>query len=464
MNSLQFLSVSELQKLSLSDLETLARGTSGSATRRWLMLGRCLLVLGQGGRIEQCGCSGTVQYAGLLGIKPRDAVDCKRVAFCLEDLPLLRAAAEAGRMGWGALCEVTQKATPETESRWLELADSCTLSILEKLVQATPRGQLPCNPELVPSLVPEESWIRMKLPAYVVVMLQRAVRQLSLEARTPVSVALCQELVLAEFLAGTGASRDAVEKLRQEARKDVAARRRPVTAQQLLLESNEEGQSVVAPDSPGGSHISTQETIRDTARVPGSALRLATDNGAVEDPVLRAEHQDESEADGRSGLDAETTLADPPLAVLAGRGYICPSQPSLRLVVPDTDLDWVNPRLRFSAEARLATDAQRRELLRRDGYACSVPGCPHRLWLALHHVVFYCEGGVTLPANLIVVCTKCHRNIHKGRLRVTGTAPDGLQWTTRRGHPLDRPLPLEPGDDEPECRRPDDDDPADDDP
>ncbi len=360
-------------------------------------------------------------------------MECKRVAFSLEDLPVLRAAAEKGRIGWGALCEVTLKATPETEARWLELAESYTLRILSRLVEATPRGELPCDPDLVPLLVPEEGWLHLRLPSYVLTLFQRAMRQLSLQARTPVSAALCQELICAEFLAGLGASSGAVEKLREEARKDEAARRRPA-ARQLLLDA-EMGEtrkaSAEAELAPAeGSAVNQQVPVEEPIVIPSRVL------GQVDGAEMAARRLDE----------ADNEAPEPPFAALAGRGAICPSEPSLRLLVPDTETGWENPRLRFSEEARLATPAQRREMLRRDGYCCAVPGCPHKLWLDVHHVIFYCEGGVTLPENLIVVCTKCHRNIHKGRLKVTGSAPDGLRWTTGRGHPLERPLPLEPDD------------------
>ncbi|MCA9796959.1 MAG: HNH endonuclease, partial [Candidatus Eremiobacteraeota bacterium] len=93
---------------------------------------------------------------------------------------------------------------------------------------------------------------------------------------------------------------------------------------------------------------------------------------------------------------------------------------------------------RFNPSTRQATPAQRRAVLRRDGYRCSCPGCPNRLWLDVHHVVFYCRGGPTVPENLIVVCSRCHKNIHKGILRVSGVAPHALVWRDRRGRELER--------------------------
>lgn len=85
--------------------------------------------------------------------------------------------------------------------------------------------------------------------------------------------------------------------------------------------------------------------------------------------------------------------------------------------------------LTFEGQSRGVTPAQRTEILRRDGYCCSTPGCPHHLWLHIHHVVFYCRGG----ANLAACCSRCHSNIHDGNLVVTGPAPRGLNWSTAEG-------------------------------
>ncbi len=95
---------------------------------------------------------------------------------------------------------------------------------------------------------------------------------------------------------------------------------------------------------------------------------------------------------------------------------------------PDNDeVQIVNPK------SRVPTKVQRRKILRRDGYCCAVPGCGNSLWLDIHHVIFYADGGLTIGDNLITVCTRCHRNIHEGRLRVEGTAPRGLRFLTAAG-------------------------------
>jgi len=100
-------------------------------------------------------------------------------------------------------------------------------------------------------------------------------------------------------------------------------------------------------------------------------------------------------------------------------------------------------RLRFNARARGVTPAQRRELLRRDGYRCATPGCPHCTWLELHHVVAYSDNGVTRTYNLITLCSRCHSNVHKGRLKIEGNADGTLTFRDADGRDLDRVYGLE---------------------
>ena len=57
----------------------------------------------------------------------------------------------------------------------------------------------------------------------------------------------------------------------------------------------------------------------------------------------------------------------------------------------------------------------------------------------MHHIVFYCEGGATVPENLVTVCSGCHCNIHEGNLVSSGLPPDGLEWTTPDGWALGVP-------------------------
>jgi hypothetical protein len=104
---------------------------------------------------------------------------------------------------------------------------------------------------------------------------------------------------------------------------------------------------------------------------------------------------------------------------------------------------WENPRLRFNPEARGVTPAQRAELVRRDGYRCKTPGCPHHLFLEVHHIKFYAEQGRTVPDNLVCLCWKCHRHVHQGHLRIEGQAPHHLTFRDAQGRNLNQQSQLQ---------------------
>ena len=104
--------------------------------------------------------------------------------------------------------------------------------------------------------------------------------------------------------------------------------------------------------------------------------------------------------------------------VIHAQTEACPGNPEIAMVNP---------------KSRVPTKAQRRQILRRDGHRCAVPGCQNTLWLHIHHVIFYADGGLTIADNLITLCTKCHKNVHDNRLKITGSAPRGLRFLNQSG-------------------------------
>ena len=86
------------------------------------------------------------------------------------------------------------------------------------------------------------------------------------------------------------------------------------------------------------------------------------------------------------------------------------------------------------------TPAQRRQLIRRERFCCSTPGCQNHIWLEAHHIVAYAVGGLTVPGNLLMLCSACHKLVHQGKLKISGTAPDDLTFTDSQGRDLTRDL------------------------
>jgi hypothetical protein len=70
---------------------------------------------------------------------------------------------------------------------------------------------------------------------------------------------------------------------------------------------------------------------------------------------------------------------------------------------------------------------QRRAIERDQGF-CQVPGCS-RAAVHAHHVTWRSRGGGDEPENLVSLCAGHHLyGIHRGYIRVSGRAPDGLVW------------------------------------
>ena len=74
------------------------------------------------------------------------------------------------------------------------------------------------------------------------------------------------------------------------------------------------------------------------------------------------------------------------------------------------------------------TPAVRRNVLRRDGGRCLVPGCRQSLFLDLHHLELRSEGGDHTVENLITVCGAHHRAFHRGQLIIEGRVSTGLKF------------------------------------
>ncbi len=105
-----------------------------------------------------------------------------------------------------------------------------------------------------------------------------------------------------------------------------------------------------------------------------------------------------------------------------------------------------------TAPQRFATAAQRRALLIRDG-GCQYPGCGCRTGLIAHHIAYWDRGGPTRLDNLVLLCKRHHRRVHRHSLQIRRdtTAPPGEhRWIVTR--PDGAPL-RSPGDGPPTPRR-----------
>jgi hypothetical protein len=103
---------------------------------------------------------------------------------------------------------------------------------------------------------------------------------------------------------------------------------------------------------------------------------------------------------------------------------------------------------------RTPNRAMRRYLARRD-QGCTHPLCTQKLWLHAHHIVFWEHGGLTVPANLVLLCPMHHRALHLGQFSIDGDPEAGtLRFLDHFGQTIEPP-----GLDPPPGSRPPDGDP-----
>lgn len=77
-------------------------------------------------------------------------------------------------------------------------------------------------------------------------------------------------------------------------------------------------------------------------------------------------------------------------------------------------------------------------VLFRDGHRCTVPGCRSSRFIEVHHIEHLEDGGDHRATNLTSLCGGHHDAHHRGKLIITGSAPD-LQFEFRE--PLQLPEP-----------------------
>jgi hypothetical protein len=77
--------------------------------------------------------------------------------------------------------------------------------------------------------------------------------------------------------------------------------------------------------------------------------------------------------------------------------------------------------------------AVRRQVVRRDGGRCRVPGCRNATWLEVHHLRLRSEGGDHDPGQLALLCGLHHRMLHEGLLWSEGDSARDVRFVHADG-------------------------------
>jgi HNH endonuclease len=473
-----------------------ARDAAASSSTMRYLLGRCLLALERLGTYKEMGLSSCVHFATQhLKMNKRAVQTILRVSRKLEELPMLGQAVLRGEIEWSQIREVVSVATVDTEEMWRDLCHKFNCKQIQDLVTSTPAGGVPG--EVASKLPRKTSEYRCRFQPEVMVLIERGLQMMSQKVGKPIMFREAVERFFTEFLADKPYD-EAEEKMLEVARKDFLAgkiqqeplvqKAREVARVVGVLQDMEEAKSETASEhqTPEEKALRALDHLQQAV---GGELPWDLEDGD-QPPQMGTSNPDQSSHVGTSNPDQPSHVgtSDPDQPSHAGfsnsdqqshPGNLrqglrpCPepskcnnshtngptpeaqtgrpapkvtplrspfsNQPNQSRFEPQspTLLKELMARLRFNPDARFPTKAQRKALLRRDRYCCRTPGCTNHLFLEIHHVIRYSQGGKTLPRFLVTLCSRCHKNTEEGKLLIQLTESGELVFTDRYGNDLE---------------------------
>jgi hypothetical protein len=388
--------------MSTKSLSALAREITSGAVRLAAATAAWLRLVEEFDRREGWHAYGILSCAHWLawqcGMSPGTAREHVRVARALTTLPAVTAAFAQGRLSYSKVRALTRIAESDTETSLLEFAIEATASQTERMVRQWRRSDA-VDRDTVESKRRFDHWwdddgmlvLRMRLDAEEGAQLLTAIDSLA-ERAARRERAVAKRAAAGNPLAETDDELD-----------EVALARERTTARRC---------AAVAQLAQAVDHVG-----RGAGDPPRREVVVHVDAAVMADDA----------AAGRAYIEG-----GPALHAAQARRMICEAT-----VV--TMLERGHEVLGVGRGRRLATRAQRRALLRRDG-GCARPGCPEsRLErLHAHHMRHWLYGGRTDLPNLVLLCDMDHGVVHELDLVMTRrdghlvvTAPDGRRvWGT----------------------------------
>ncbi len=323
-----------------------------------------------------------------MGYAPRTAAERLRVARVITELPLIADALEKGELAHSAVRELSRVAIPETEDAWLEAARGKSLREIEAMVSGHKPGHLPTD-ETEPRLHRRTLTIEVSPETYD---LWRKMHSLAAEEHG--QRLSDDELISSLFRRAYGDGGDG---------------------------SLGDGSTGSAGGGNNGSGSNSGDASRGDHGSRGGDSRTRGRNKASSPAYKIAIKQcpDCKRAwQYGGGRDIEV---DP--AVLECAACDAVHLGSLDAAAPERVTTSVTPR-------------KREQVLARDGFHCTVPGCRRAVGLDLHHISYQSRGGGHELRNLTILCSLHHHAVHFGKLVIGGIAPDHLTFEFRK--PRDR--------------------------
>ncbi|HSK01293.1 MAG TPA: HNH endonuclease signature motif containing protein [Kofleriaceae bacterium] len=334
-----------------------------------------------------------------MGYAPRTAVERLRVARAIAELPLIADALEGGALAHSAVRELSRVAIPETEDAWLEAARGKSLREIEAMVSGHKPGDLPTDPT-EPRFHRKTVTIELSPETYD---LLRTMHKLAAEEHG--QRLSDDELISSLFRRAYGDGGAIGGNVSDDgaAGRDVARDASDGDAS----DGSTNGDRASAGDA-GGRGASDGEGHARSSRAGAPAYKIAI----KQCPDCKRAWQ------FSGGRDMEVR---PEVAEIAACDAV--HLGSLDAPVPERMTTTVTPR-------------KREQVLARDGYRCTVPGCRRNVGLDLHHIEYQSRGGGHELWNMISICSLHHKAVHFGKLVIRGTAPDRVTFEFRK--PRDR--------------------------
>ena len=441
----------------------LALRAVGTLTSSRLTLGRCLLAIQETGDFKKFGCSSSTHYAvAKLGMEKWEANEFKRVARALVLLPELSLAAEEGRIAWGKLREIVRVAVEETEEYWLQLAGRYNDKQIQALVSKTPPGAVPGEVDLEETAY--RSYFHCPFDPETSVLYDAAKRAFSLKQDKAMTHAEFMKELLTSYQANHPLDEESKAKVLEEADKDLQAERArliPVVAEARetavemgLIEADDDVPECFELDPRRVQSGHANELLAQALGVEFNEGLIANLNphrvGSKDTAAFLTEALGERGDEKiisptnphRVGSERAAELLADALGIASIDEELLAQLDPVRVRIDPVKNPWASTRVRFTINARSTTKAQSREILRRDCWCCSTPGCCNRIWLHIHHLESYSKGGKTEPGNLIGLCSACHKNTHDGLLKIERQSDGRLLFFDQNGARLDRQVDL----------------------
>ncbi|MGZ4540396.1 MAG: DUF222 domain-containing protein [Blastococcus sp.] len=358
-------------------LAELARDITSGAVRLAAATAAWLRLVAEFDRREGWHAVGILSCAHWLawqcGMSPGTAREHVRVARSLTGLPLLSAAFAEGRLSYSKVRALTRIAEPETEGSLLDVALEATASQTERLVRSWRRAEA-VDPDTITVKRQFDHWwdddgmlvVRMRMDAEEGAHFLASVDSLvERDAR--------RERAAAKR-AGQGGDPPTTEQL---ARDEIAFARERTAARRC---------AAVARLADAAHHVG-----RGPGDPPRREVVVHVDAAVVADDAAAGQ------------------------AYIEGGPALHPSQVRRMLCEATvlTMLERGREVLGVGRRRRLATRAQRRAMLRRDG-GCARPGCNETRIerLHAHHMRWWTFGGRTDVAGMVLLCDVDHGLVH----------------------------------------------------